>query len=850
MDFRILYPNRTIDVIKVDYPFPEYNFCFFGSETYYRIDVERSFPNFISILYVNSTDLSSASYYILLASRTGKIISNTYIAPVPIINGELYADGYLYSHQSEEFGFIFSYYETKTIVAWSYFSQPDIDGNFHPINYGKFYLQNPSDYYSLFPGMDGSFVIVTKNSTDIQTKSNKFINPSEFTTKIYVYFVRPTMKVDGPFLLYQSAIPRLKVEFYCDTAYTSTGDMCILIMKPHGTTETHLMKISFQNSGSVSSVNKFANTMGIKSGDDIMFNYMYYGGYLVRIFRKVDSNNNRLMVQGIILDNDGNYNGTWNYPQNLILPAENSVTTYRNGTMILAYHENEYTWKLLFTDLPRFIPDGYGYDNPNIKATYPSINSNIPLTTTNINITYFLSVTASANYISIYQYNEDYPILRQSISGNSPLLSYSSDNMTINIKILESTFNQPNSLYYVVIDYNAVKDWKSNQPLMGIERNHWKFNTTNYQEIFAGDAVGQLSLTIEGTKYYESLSSYDQGRFLSQLRIDLAKSIPVDNNRLDDIKCCIYDKSQQFPKIILSLPIKSTTSQNERNVDNIIKDLDILVKEKEITPISRSNTTNLLEASFGFRRTRNFLDDLNSFKYHLIGIVIGVIILGLLYVYAKKRNPRGKNFAIFKFPLIISDLILSITFILNNGKNVPQLFIPSIIFFIIPMAISFMMSIIIILREIKKNRYFYGWFKNNTHIATLFTILASIDLEMLNILSSQVAGVMLFSAPISEKMRLYIFLGSFIGFFIDDIPRFIIQVLYRKLVVNYDIIPFLTLLTSSIILANNIISRIYHAIVYLRKKRRISLMNIIYDSNVEKSITVPQITKKKSRYSM
>ena len=96
---------------------------------------------------------------------------------------------------------------------------------------------------------------------------------------------------------------------------------------------------------------------------------------------------------------------------------------------------------------------------------------------------------------------------------------------------------------------------------------------------------------------------YEQEIFLSQLRIDLAKSIPVNNSRLNDIKCCIYDKSQQFPRIVLSLPIKSTRNQNERNVDRIIKDLNILINEKEITSISLFNTTNLLEASFGFRRT-------------------------------------------------------------------------------------------------------------------------------------------------------------------------------------------------------------------------------------------------------
>lgn len=120
------------------------------------------------------------------------------------------------------------------------------------------------------------------------------------------------------------------------------------------------------------------------------------------------------------------------------------------------------------------------------------------------------------------------------------------------------------------------------------------------------DAIGRFSLTTEGTEYYEGLSTYDQKRFLSQLRVDLAKSIPIDINRLDNIKFYKFDQSQRPPKILLSLLIKSTRNSNERNVDRIIKDLNILIKEKDITPISWFNTTMFLDANFGFQKNSKF----------------------------------------------------------------------------------------------------------------------------------------------------------------------------------------------------------------------------------------------------
>ncbi|CAB4493243.1 unnamed protein product [Rhizophagus irregularis] len=790
IDLRILHPNGTVDSAKVDYPIPEYNFCR-GPNGFYWFDMIRSFPSSINILYI---DIASASYYVLFATRTGYVISNTYVAPISIINGTIYADGYLVTHTSEECGFMFVNYETETIVMWKYFSKPDDKGNFSLINEGKHYLQNSLANYFVFPSIDGNFGIV--------------------------------ISVDGPFLIYQSAIPHLEVRSFCDTAFAGIGNTCLLIFNRVEDENTlEVIKLSFQASGSVFDMRKLGDKF--VDVDIVTFNGLFHGGYLITL-----RDNQRKTIEGIILDNDGKYNGTWGFPP---------VT-----------FENEMTLKISFTTLPKFFSDDYGYENPHIKSTYPSISSSIPLSITNINITYHLSVTISTNNVSIYQYNNNdgLPILRQSVPGNSPYFSYSSDKMTISMKVLGSTFNQPNSNYYIVVDGNVVRDWTSNNPLLGVERNRWKFNTINIRDNFAEESIGRFSLTEEGTKSFEKLSLDGQREFLSQLRIDLSESIPVDINRLDYVKCCEYDNSQQPPRILLSLPIKSTTNPYERNVDHIIKDLDILIKHKEVTPISWFGTTNHLEASFGFQRYKNLLDD---FKFHLIGIVLGIVILGFLYIYAKKKYPMGENIVIFKFPLIILNFIMGIMFILNNGKNVPQLFIPSIIFFVIPIIINFIMAAIIMLQEIKKNRDFYGWFKNNVDMASLFTILSGTNLEMLNILSSQVAGIMLFNAPISEETQFYIFWGNFIGLFIGDIPQFIIQVFYIKLVVNYDIIPFLTLSTSSIILANNIISKIYHAIVHLYSKKRKSVMILQTEKilcNENSSITVPRKIRKNVRYSM
>jgi hypothetical protein len=101
------------------------------------------------------------------------------------------------------------------------------------------------------------------------------------------------------------------------------------------------------------------------------------------------------------------------------------------------------------------------------------------------------------------------------------------------------------------------------------------------------------------------------------------------------------------------------------------------------------------------------------------------------------------------------------------------------------MIANSIISMIIILREITQNKAFYEWFKQHTSIAALFTILAGADLEVLNTLSSQVAGIMLFNAPLSDFAQSYIFWGSFVGLFIEDIPQFLVQVCIFLLIIFY-----------------------------------------------------------------
>ena len=91
-----------------------------------------------------------------------------------------------------------------------------------------------------------------------------------------------------------------------------------------------------------------------------------------------------------------------------------------------------------------------------------------------------MPIKYSSQNISIYQKVDDTKdILRETYSGESNNCQVLSDNTTLSLSVLPSTFNQPNSTYYIKIDADFVKHNTTLEPLLGISKYKWTFFTGN-----------------------------------------------------------------------------------------------------------------------------------------------------------------------------------------------------------------------------------------------------------------------------------------------------------------------------------------------------------------------------------
>jgi len=80
--------------------------------------------------------------------------------------------------------------------------------------------------------------------------------------------------------------------------------------------------------------------------------------------------------------------------------------------------------------------------------------------------------------------------------------------------------------------------------------------------------------------------------------------------------------------------------------------------------------------------------------------------------------------------------------------------------------------------EIRGNFKFKDWYKDNSKLAAIITLLSSGNVELLHLLDSNFANFEIFSAPFSTKALYWIFYGGILNIFIEDIPQLIIQVTF------------------------------------------------------------------------
>ncbi|RIA85801.1 hypothetical protein C1645_830244 [Glomus cerebriforme] len=788
LTYRILYPNGTNNLITVyDHQIPFFNFCLIDN-SHDNIYFMKTIPNYIFVYYENEDDAFG-----MMIDWNGKIISNNLLGLKSINMVDAYVDA------DKVYNYFIETIENSYNIILKKFV---ISGKGDLVKIQEDLVQMPEGYvnFNAYITIDSEilFTFIYKSNNDILQDS--ILEPE---WRIYGSILKKESNQLDLFLIYQNPIPQLDISgFRCIQLYDGNGFYCNIGFIFLNDTINYAIKVTFLSNGKIIETERNTdidlnnvvgfNTFALKSGG-IIFVALRYVSDGCDIF-------------GYLL---GYYN---NITTHVDVPCENLITDSLDNNTALVVQDIKYnSWTLLSIDLPNIMIDK-GYDNPMINWTIPTINETISTETTQIQVAYNIPIKCSSQNISIYQKIDNInDILRETYSGESNNCQVISDNTTLSLAVLSSTFNQPNAIYYVKIDENFVKQNKTLEPLLGISKYQWIFFTgPHYYEI--DDSINAfVRLTPNATLYFNNLTFKEKSNFFQILTSQIAEIIPIPDNRIILNSQYQIDSLSPSRQILISIKILKSSDNSAISVSTIFDNLSILIKNKETTSISRNDLTSMLDETYGLKEHKTFLE-LVTIPVIVIGIIL--FILCICYIWANRRCKEGKNLTIIITTLMLYDFFMDLLFIFDlKSKNLILLFWISILCTIPPIILNLFAAFYVISRENSRNPEFYNYFVNNSTIISICSVMSGADIGVLHILSSNFAGLSIFTAPYSEQAEKYIFWYELIGFCLEDIPQFTVQIIFKSSRVEYTIIPALTLISSSLMLLNNIVGKLYLVII-------------------------------------
>ncbi|CAG8777729.1 12901_t:CDS:2, partial [Acaulospora morrowiae] len=203
---------------------------------------------------------------------------------------------------------------------------------------------------------------------------------------------------------------------------------------------------------------------------------------------------------------------------------------------------------------------------------------------------------------------------------------------TVKVKVLSSTFDQPNTSYYVTIDNGFFVDSMYNQSWLGVRRNVWSITSDSSELDSNNDSRSCIvRLTVDGSSYYVSLSESEKKDFVRKFASQLASTIPCSQSRIYTRTKYQYDYTlPNRDQIMFRVFVdpgdgtnKNSTTIKDVSASSIIEYMDTLIKNKNVTGISYGLLANL-DDTYGAYRAPGLWE---RYRWILLGSFIGLLIL-------------------------------------------------------------------------------------------------------------------------------------------------------------------------------------------------------------------------------
>ncbi|CAG8502330.1 7793_t:CDS:2 [Paraglomus brasilianum] len=711
---RVILPNNTVIASTFKLPLDSFDYCF-------NIETTVLTNGWIYLTYMRSIGNSRFAQYVFPIAYNGS-------RGVPMLLADFNdtLPGHIFKSMVPEAGFLYAkQVGANGPVIWkrctvtkdrSVVDCPD-DGTFAPKDGAQ--IRN----FGIFSTVGGGFSCVFATQTPNEYGAKIVNNKAQL--ELEILFLDPDAnKATKPTTIYTGPPGIDKITLGdCGLSYDGYGYTCLLLVST-GRNQKLLQVIFHSTRPGASNAPLKTASKDIVGVDKIR--PLFNGGYLLLYNFAKDG---EILVKGAkMIDPEGKTIQTIS----LVKPVPMLNVYPRNNT--IWYWENDSTsWSIVSHNLPNYTKYGGTYQSPNVITTTPLIDSEIATRRPTIDITYNIQVKPATGNVTIYATDGVKKYFRQSYSPiSSQYCQLDKHNQTLTMDVLTSTFNQPNMTYYVVLDNGFVESMEDGEPILGISDGKWKFRTASipHNNVYAPSETATVCLNSVGTSRFLQLSKSERSAFLSSLGISLASIIPTSPSRLSILEKFRVESDNDQKRVLLLIQVRAATSDMEMGVNSVIDDLNVLIKNKGITAVSRSPETMFLDENFGVRIEPNFW---NKYKRHVLIAAAATLLTGLLYLLARRLNPEANNAAIFTLVLALFDFALDFAFVVRNGQDVRSLYLPSILILVFSIIFNTTTALYIMISENMRSYKFHLWTQSCAKSAAVFTVLAASNIEVLTV---------------------------------------------------------------------------------------------------------------------
>ncbi|CAG8745546.1 30864_t:CDS:10 [Gigaspora margarita] len=769
---RFIFPNLTLTIANLEYPFDPVNYCptnLTNTTLSDQINIFAIPDNFLLIRYwiVPNDSPNMVQYYGLIISTFGTIINrDTPVQlsdPISITNATV-SNTQITALDFDQKGILFASSFDQTTINWTRFIW---DSDRHTLNNSSHdILTAPPNFqiddFKSFTTIDGGYGLVYC----VRLKNQDLLIPSVSIprpTTLIIFFT--TLKSDSlnfstPVIIYQQTLPETIISLSNCKINSGNRPGCICFIHGQSTPQSLTPGVNFWQ------LLTFFATGSVISTIDLPNNFVNEADVITYNSAYPLHNGGTLMigrnqngtVRGSIFNDNGVFAQDWGLPQSQGMIASYTGSSNSNTVWAVAPSINN-SWSVYATELPSLLPSDILLMNPSIEAISPTVNSSIFKNTTSITIVYHQDVSPSIANITIYQHTNGSDNMRQTLSANSSGVHFFS-RRAIAIDVLPSTFNQEGANYFIMIDPDFVVLRGLGEPIPGVSNGTWSFFTERTISTFTDNIDVALRLSDTGSTFFENLSEDKKISFYDELIISLANGLSVNVSRLSMQRRFQHDGNAKEPwAVLFRMTLVATSDPEEINTQDMFESLTSLVTNKSITSLMFYNSTAFLDSDYGVQQLKSIWE---TYRFEIAGVICIIFILFVIIFLSNHTHPE----------------------------------------------------------EFYGNDNFHHWARQNAVASSIFIVLSYCDIESLNFVSSDISNSSCVQAPFSQGVYEAMYLCTLFVMFIEDIPQFVILVLYLQRVVIFRFIPLITIFTCALIIVTNIVSHLYDCINMIRDARK------------------------------